>query len=113
MGECVLTTNTHMSQFLFVLVIFVHEVLANSPMCLLESRQSVLPVSGVVCFLHAQGAALGTMVGLLTFGNKKYEALDSTMRATIAPLHTGTQQMLPLIDRDTQAFTAYMVSVSC
>lgn len=51
------------------------------------------------------------MVGLLTFGNKKYEALDSTMRATIAPLHSTMQQILPLIDRDTQAFSGYMVRV--
>ncbi len=52
------------------------------------------------------------MVGQLTFGYKKYDALDSTMRATIAPLHTATQKLLPLIDKDTQAFTGYMVSLT-
>ena len=49
------------------------------------------------------------MVGLLTYGNKKYESLDSVMRATIRPLYEATQKMLPLIDKDTQAFNDYMV----
>ena len=57
-----------------------------------------------------QGSALGTMVGLLSFGNRKYESLDSLMRATIKPLHEATQQLIPLIDKDTQAFNDYMVS---
>ena len=49
------------------------------------------------------------MVGLLTYGNRKYESLDSVMRATIGPLYEATQKMLPLIDKDTQAFNDYMV----
>lgn len=49
------------------------------------------------------------MVGLLTYGNKKYESLDSVMRATIEPLYDATQKMLPLIDKDTEAFSDYMV----
>ena len=49
------------------------------------------------------------MVGLLTFGNKKYESLDSEMRSTIGPLYDATQKMLPLIDKDTEAFNDYMV----
>ena len=49
------------------------------------------------------------MVGLLTYGNRKYESLDSVMRATIRPLYEATQKMLPLIDKDTQAFNDYMV----
>lgn len=50
------------------------------------------------------------MVGLLTFGNRKFEALDPVMRVAIPPLHSATQQLIPLIDKDTQAFSSYMVS---
>lgn len=50
------------------------------------------------------------MVGLLTFGNRKFESLDGTMRTAIEPLHTAMQKMLPVVDKDTDAFTDYMVS---
>lgn len=49
-------------------------------------------------------------MGLLTFGNRKFEALDGTMRLAIEPLHTSMQQMIALVDKDTQAFTEYMAS---
>ena len=61
-------------------------------------------------FSPLQGAALATMVGLLTFGKRKYESLDGTMRTAIAPLHTAMQDMLTMVDRDTEAFTDYMAS---
>ena len=48
------------------------------------------------------------MVGLLTFGNRKFESLDSVMRGAIEPLHTAMQSMLSSVDKDTQAFTDYM-----
>ena len=51
------------------------------------------------------------MVGMLTYGNRKYESLDSVMRATIGPLYDATQKMLPLIDKDTAAFNDYMVHI--
>ena len=60
-------------------------------------------------FLLCQGAALGTMVGLLTFGNRKFESLDSVMRQAITPLHEATQKLLPLADQDSQAFSDYLV----
>lgn len=49
-------------------------------------------------------------MGLLTFGNRKFEALDVTMRGAIEPLHLSMQQMIALVDKDTQAFTEYMAS---
>ena len=52
------------------------------------------------------------MVGLLTFGNRKFEELDATMRGAIEPLHTAMQSMLLAVDRDTQAFTEYMVCLA-
>ena len=50
------------------------------------------------------------MVGLLTYGKKKYEDLDDVMRKTIGPLHDNLQKMMPLVDRDSEAFAEYMVS---
>ena len=51
------------------------------------------------------------MVGLMTFGKRKYESLDDVMRKTIGPLHDNLQKMLPLIDKDSEAFTDYMVAL--
>lgn len=60
-------------------------------------------------FHQPKGTALGTMVGLLTFGNRKYESLDPIMRKAIQPLHNSMQQLMPLVDKDTEAFGDYMV----
>ncbi|MPC95992.1 Formimidoyltransferase-cyclodeaminase [Portunus trituberculatus] len=59
--------------------------------------------------LSWQGAALGTMVGQMTFGKRQWEALDATMRRLIPPLHQAAVSLLPAIDADTAAFNAYMV----
>lgn len=50
------------------------------------------------------------MVGLLTFGKRQFEAVDDVMRKTIEPLHDNLQAMLPLVDKDSEAFSEYMVS---
>ena len=50
------------------------------------------------------------MVGLLTFGKRQFEAVDGLMRKTIEPLHDNLQAMLPLVDKDSEAFSEYMVS---
>ena len=49
------------------------------------------------------------MVGLLTFGKKKFESVDDVMRKTSSPLHDNLQAMLPLVDKDSGAFTEYLV----
>lgn len=49
-------------------------------------------------------------MGLLTFGNKKYEELDEIMRGAIEPLHKAMHTMILAVDGDTQAFTQYMAS---
>lgn len=59
------------------------------------------------CF---QGAGLGTMVGLLTYGNKKFEHLDGVMRTSIAPLYAAMTTLLPQVDADSKAFSQYMVN---
>ena len=56
-----------------------------------------------------KGAALGTMVGWMTFGNKKFETLDSTMRRLIPELRQTMVELIPMVDADTSAFSHYMV----
>lgn len=61
------------------------------------------------CVLPPQGVALGTMVGWLTYGNKKFEALDSQMRKLIPPLRQAMLDFIPMVDADTNAFSEFMV----
>jgi glutamate formiminotransferase/formiminotetrahydrofolate cyclodeaminase len=49
------------------------------------------------------------MVGWMTFGKKKYEDLDSTMRTLIPPIYQVMNDLIPLVDEDTNAFNKYMV----
>ena len=58
--------------------------------------------------IAALGAALGTMVGWMTYGTRKFEDRDAVMRGLIPPLHGAMEALIPLIDADTQAFAAYM-----
>lgn len=58
--------------------------------------------------IAAMGAALGTMVAWLTYGFRKFEHLDGTMRKLIPPLYQATNQLVPMIDADTNAFDGYM-----
>lgn len=57
------------------------------------------------------GAALGAMVGWMTYGSKKFEALDGVMRKNIAPLHYIMKDLIPMIDSDTNAFNSYMAAM--
>jgi glutamate formiminotransferase/formiminotetrahydrofolate cyclodeaminase len=59
----------------------------------------------------AMGAALGAMVGWMTYGKRKFEDKDAVMRRLIPPLHEAMKALLPLIDRDTRAFDAYLAAV--
>ena len=54
-----------------------------------------------------QGAALGMMVGWMTYGYKKFESIDTIMRQAIPPLNDATQRLLPLIDMDSEAYRSY------
>lgn len=54
------------------------------------------------------GAALSVMVGWMTFGKKKFENLDSTMRILIPPIHQVMIDLIPLVDADANAFNTYM-----
>lgn len=56
-----------------------------------------------------QGASLGTMVGWMTYGWKKFESVDSIMRQSIGPLYQAMQELLPLVDADSAAFELFQV----
>jgi glutamate formiminotransferase/formiminotetrahydrofolate cyclodeaminase len=59
----------------------------------------------------SMGAALGAMVGWMTYGKRKFEEKDAAMRRLIPPLHEAMKALLPLVDRDTRAFDAYLAAV--
>jgi glutamate formiminotransferase/formiminotetrahydrofolate cyclodeaminase len=61
--------------------------------------------------MAAMGAALGAMVAKLTYGVRKFEAVDGAMRQAIPPLHEAVQALIPMIDADTAAFSDYMEGV--
>lgn len=56
-----------------------------------------------------QGAALGAMVGQMTYGKRQFENLDSVMRRLIPPFHEATGELLLMVDADSSAFNCYMV----
>lgn len=56
----------------------------------------------------AIGTGLGCMVAQLTYGVRKFEAVESQMRIIVPVLHQVTEQLIPLIDADTNAFNDYV-----
>ena len=93
---------------------------SNEPLASLSVRSFVelvgartsAPGGGSVSALIASlGAALGAMVGWMSYGNKKFEHLDSTMRKLIPPLNEKMKQLIPMIDADTNAFNDYMMAM--
>lgn len=61
--------------------------------------------------MAAMGAALGAMVAKLTYGVRKFEAVDHEMRRAIPPLQAAMEALIPMIDADTAAFADYMDGV--
>jgi glutamate formiminotransferase/formiminotetrahydrofolate cyclodeaminase len=78
---------------------------------LLGSRTPAPGGGSAAALVAAMGAALGAMVGWMTYGKRKFEAQEAAMRRLIPPLHQGMKDLLPLIDRDTRAFDAYLAAV--
>jgi len=58
--------------------------------------------------IAAIGAGLGAMVGKLTWGVRKFDAVQKQMKEAIPVLHEASQQLIPMIDADTSAFNEYM-----
>lgn len=61
--------------------------------------------------IAAIGAALATMVGQLTYGIRKFEDVDKQIRGALPKLFDTTLALIPMIDKDTQAFDLYMEAV--
>ena len=58
--------------------------------------------------LAAVGTGLGSMVAKLTQGVRRFESKEKQMQAVIPTLHELTQSLIPMIDKDTAAFTEFM-----
>jgi glutamate formiminotransferase/formiminotetrahydrofolate cyclodeaminase len=78
---------------------------------LLGSRTPAPGGGSAAALVAAMGAALGAMVGWMTYGKRKFEDKDAVMRRLIPPLDEAMKALLPLVDRDTRAFDAYLAAV--
>ena len=72
------------------------------------SRSSAPGGGSASAQIAALGVGLGAMVAKLTYGVRKFEAVDGHMRTIIPPLHRITQALIPLIDADADAFNDYV-----
>ncbi|MCP3872324.1 MAG: glutamate formimidoyltransferase [Desulfobacteraceae bacterium] len=78
---------------------FIEEVMSRSP----------APGGGSVsAAIAALGAGLGSMAAKLTFGVRKFEDLDGKMRKLVPVLHHASNDLIPMIDADTNAFNDYV-----
>jgi glutamate formiminotransferase/formiminotetrahydrofolate cyclodeaminase len=79
----------------------------------LVGSRTPAPGGGSVSALVASlGAALGAMVGWMTYGKRKFEAKDAVMRRLIPPLDQAMRDLIPLVDADTRAFDAYRAAAA-
>lgn len=65
----------------------------------------------VAAAVAAMGAALGSMVGLMSYGKRQYEHLDGTMRRLITPFHQVMNDLIAMVDDDSNAFNSYMAAL--
>jgi glutamate formiminotransferase / formiminotetrahydrofolate cyclodeaminase len=72
------------------------------------ARSSAPGGGSVSAALAAMGAGLGSMVGKLTYGVRKFESVDARMRKAIPSLHEAVAALIPMIDADTTAFNDFM-----
>ena len=75
------------------------------------ARTSAPGGGSVSAMLAAVGVALGAMVAKLTYGVRKFEGVDAEMKAIIPLLNQVQEELIPLIDRDTNAFNDYMTAL--
>jgi len=75
------------------------------------ARSSAPGGGSVSALLAGVGVALGAMVAKLTYGVRKFEAVGPEMEGIIPLLDELQQQLIPLIDRDTNAFNDYMTAL--
>ncbi len=75
------------------------------------SRSSAPGGGSAAATIAAIGAGLGSMVAKLTYGIRRFEAVDRQMRDIIPVLHDAVRQLIPMVDADTTAFNDYMEGV--
>jgi glutamate formiminotransferase/formiminotetrahydrofolate cyclodeaminase len=78
---------------------------------LLGSRTPAPGGGSTSALIASMGAALGAMVGWMTYGKRKFEAKDPIMRRLIPPLDEAMRDLIPQIDADTDAFNDYMAAL--
>ncbi|HEY3251494.1 MAG TPA: cyclodeaminase/cyclohydrolase family protein, partial [Ignavibacteria bacterium] len=78
---------------------------------LVGARTSAPGGGSVSALVAALGAGLGAMMGWMSYGSKKFEHLDATMRKLIPPLKENMEKLIPMIDADTNAFNDYMTAL--
>lgn len=61
--------------------------------------------------IAAMGAALGCMVGQMTYGKRQFDSLDAEMRRLIPPFHEAMNDLLLKVDADSSAFNCYMTAL--
>ncbi|KAL9848176.1 formimidoyltransferase-cyclodeaminase isoform 3-T10 [Geothlypis trichas] len=71
--------------------------------------RSAAPGGGSVsAAVGALGAALGSMVGLMSYGKRQFEDLDPIMRKLVPPFHQAMEELVAMVDADSCAFNSYM-----
>ncbi|XP_078407805.1 formimidoyltransferase-cyclodeaminase [Cetorhinus maximus] len=74
--------------------------------------RSAAPGGGsVTAAVAAMGAALGSMVGLMTYGKRQFDHLDSQMRRLITAFHRTMKELITMVDDDSNAFNSYMAAL--
>lgn len=72
------------------------------------ARSSAPGGGSVSAAVAALGTGLGSMVAKLTHGVRKFENLETELRGIIPTLHNATQDLIPMIDADTNAFNDFV-----
>ena len=70
----------------------------------LGSKEPVPGGGGASALVGAAGCALGTMVGCLTAGKKKYAAVEEEIQSLMEKSTALQKELLGLIDRDAEVF---------
>lgn len=71
---------------------------------MLSSKAPVPGGGGASALVGALGVALGSMVGNLTLGKKKYEAVEDDIRRILEKADILQQSLLQLVEKDAEVF---------
>jgi glutamate formiminotransferase/formiminotetrahydrofolate cyclodeaminase len=73
----------------------------------LGARTATPGGGSAAALMAAMGAALGAMVGWLTYGRRQFADRDGIMRQAIPPLQGAVRDLVGLVDADAAAFESY------